>query len=275
MTTLLEQHAEELRVRIAILADGLNDATSDTELCAAAHKLRGSALVLGLDGLAVATAAYEAALATPTARDEPAARRAAALAALELDRALDPDLLRPLRHDLRNDLNVVLMGSKLLEVEVDDPEHVEIAANVASAAERMNARLVELRLPERVEAPRVLSPVADAGLAVLVVDDDELVANVVRRMLDATGARVDVATGLGEARNALAGGRDYAVVVVDLRLADGDGAELVPELAARGIRIVVLSGEGGRTVAGAHVVLAKPVESSVLIAAVTGNEPPA
>lgn len=275
MTTLLEQHAEELRVRIAFLADGLNDATSDTELCAAAHKLRGSALVLGLDGLAVATAAYEAALATPTARDEPAARRAAALAALELDRALDPDLLRPLRHDLRNDLNVVLMGSKLLEVEVDDPEHVEIAANVASAAERMNARLVELRLPERVEAPRVLSPVADAGLAVLVVDDDELVANVVRRMLDATGARVDVATGLGEARNALAGGRDYAVVVVDLRLADGDGAELVPELAARGIRIVVLSGEGGRTVAGAHVVLAKPVESSVLIAAVTGNEPPA
>lgn len=275
MTTLLEQHAEELRVRIAFLADGLNDATSDTELCAAAHKLRGSALVLGLDGLAVATAAYEAALATPTARDEPAARRAAALAALELDRALDPDLLRPLRHDLRNDLNVVLMGSKLLEVEVDDPEHVEIAANVASAAERMNARLVELRLPERVEAPRVLSPVADAGLAVLVVDDDELVANVVRRMLDATGARVDVATGLGEARSALAGGRDYAVVVVDLRLADGDGAELVPELAARGIRIVVLSGEGGRTVAGAHVVLAKPVESSVLIAAVTGNEPPA
>ena len=267
---LLEEHAEDLRARVAVLAGGLDDGTPHGELCAAAHKLRGSALVLGLDGLAVATTAYEEALAGRG--DEAAARRAASLAADELARALEPDLLKPLRHDLRNDLNVVLMASKLLEAELAEPELRELAGNIATAAERMAARLAELRSPDAVEAPHVLPPIAPAALSVLVVDDDELVAGVVRRMLDVTGARVDVVSGLADARAALSE-HDYGAVVIDLRLEDGHGAELIPELRRRGIRAVVLSGDGGHSVEGAHVTLTKPVESTVLIAAVTGGKP--
>jgi CheY-like chemotaxis protein len=269
--SLLEEHADDLRTRVASLASGLADGTARDELCAAAHKLRGSALVLGLDGLAVATAAYEEAL---TGRaDEAAARRAALLALEELSRALEPDQLKPLRHDLRNDLNVVLMGSKLLEDELEDPDLRELARSIATAAERMTARLVELRSVDPAEAPHVQPQAAAAALSVLVVDDDELVAGVVQRMLDAVGGRIDVAPGLAAARIALAE-HDYGAVVVDLRLDDGHGADLIPELRRRGIRTVVLSGEGGRSVAGAHVTLAKPVETSVLIAAVTGVDPP-
>ena len=267
---LLEEHADDLRARVAALARGLDDATPHPELCAAAHKLRGSALVLGLDGLAVATAAYEEAL---TARDDEAsARRAAALAEEELARALEPDLFKPLRHDLRNDLNVVLMGSKLLETELDDPDLRELARSIATAAERMTTRLVELRSFDPAEAPHVQPSTGAAALSVLVVDDDELVAGVVQRMLDVIGGRIDVVSGLAAARLALAE-HDYGAAVVDLRLEDGHGAELIPELRRRGIRTVVLSGDGERTVEGAHVTLAKPVESSVLIAAVTGADP--
>jgi hypothetical protein len=102
---LLETHATELRERVSALAVGLSDAKGDSGRRAEAHRLRGSALVLGLYGLSVAAAAYEAALADH--RDEDAARRAAELADQELERALEPDVLRRLRHDLRNDLNAV------------------------------------------------------------------------------------------------------------------------------------------------------------------------
>ena len=268
--SLLEQHADDLRARVAALEHGLDAAMPPDELRAAAHKLRGSALVLGLDGLAVAASAYEDAL---TGRaDEAAARRACSLAADELARALEPDLLKPLRHDLRNDLNVVLMGSKLLEAELEDPELRALAESIATAAERMTARLVELRSLDPAEAPHVQPQAATAALSVLVVDDDELVAGVVQRMLDVIGGRIDVVSGLVDARVALTE-HEYGAVVIDLRLGDGHGADLIPELRRRGIRTVVLSGEGGHSIEGAHVTLAKPVDSSVLIAAVTGVDP--
>lgn len=104
----------------------------------------------------------------------------------------------------------------------------------------------------------------------LVVDDDELVAGVVRRMLETAGARVDVVAGLGEARVAIAR-HEYGAAVIDRRLADGDGTELVPELLAFSTRIVLLSGDATAGVPGADVTLAKPVEASALIAAVTGR----
>ena len=163
------------------------------------------------------------------------------------------------------------MGSKLLEEELVDPDLRGLAESIATAAERMTTRLAELRSLDPTEAPTA-EPLAPAALSVLVVDDDDLVAGVVQRMLDVTGGRIDVVSGLAAAREALAG-HDYHAVVVDLRLEDGHGAELIPELQGRGIRTVVLSGEGGRHIEGAYVTLAKPVEAGVLIAAVTGVEP--
>ncbi len=267
---LLEAHTVELRVRVSALLSGLVQEEGDAAGIAAAHRLRGSALVLGLDGLAVAAAAYEAALGEP--RDVDGARRAAELASRELDRALEPDALRPLRHDLRNDLNVVLMGSKLLEADLESGAQRELAEGIALAAERMASRLVDLKRPERVEAPRIALAGSAEALSVLVVEDDPLVAGVVARMLDVAGAKVDAVAGLAEARAALATW-EYDAAVVDLRLVDGSGAELVPELRERGIRAVVLTGDSPSAVAGAHQVLTKPVDAAVLVAAVTGAQP--
>ncbi len=123
---------------MAALTAGLGEVDVG-ELQGQAHRLRGSALVLGLDSFAGAVAAYEAALTEPLDRDT--ARRAADRAARELQLALDPDPLRSVRHDLRNDLNIVLMGSKLLEAELQSDDQRELAAGIAAAAERMASRL--------------------------------------------------------------------------------------------------------------------------------------
>jgi ActR/RegA family two-component response regulator len=91
-------------------------------------------------------------------------------------------------------------------------------------------------------------------------------------MLGAAGAKVDAVAGLTEARTALATS-EYDAAVVDLRLTDGSGADLVPELRELGIRSVVLTGAGPVAVAGADQVLGKPVDAAVLVAAVTGAPP--
>lgn len=267
---LLETHATELRERVAALVVGLSDAKGDSGRRAEAHRLRGSALVLGLDGLSVAAAAYEAALADH--RDEDAARRAAELAVRELERALEPDILRRLRHDLRNDLNAVLMGSKLLEDELEELDQRELAQGIAAAVERMAGRLVDPSGADRSAPPRIALAGSAEALTVLVVEDDALVAGVVTRMLATAGATVEIAASLAEARGALSLSA-YDAAVVDLGLSDGSGADLVPELNERGIRAVVLTGDGPVAVAGADHVLGKPVDIAVLVAAVTGALP--
>ena len=213
---LLEAHAHELRARIAALIAGLGVVDVE-ELKGQAHRLRGSALVLGLDSLAGTIAAFEAALASPPDLDT--ARRAADRAARELELALEHDL------------------------------------------------------PASAVSPRDGGGDRSAGLSVLLVEDDALVAGVVARMLDVAGVSVETVTGLAEARSALAE-RGYDAAVVDLRLADGNGDALVPDLRERGIRAIVLTGDGRTVVPGAEQVLEKPVDSAVLVAAVTGRPLP-
>lgn len=266
---LLETHATELRKRISSLSNGLSDSNEDVGRLEEAHRLRGSALVLGLDDLAAAVSEYEAALVDQ--RDEEGAQRAVELAARELDRALESDALRLLRHDLRNDLNVVLMGSKLLEAELDDVDLQELARGIATAAERMGNRLTDHKDQDRAAPPGTVNAVTSATLSVLVVEDDPLVAGVLSRMLDVAGARVEAVSGLREARAALDTSA-YDAAVVDLHLSDGNGADLVPELGERGIRTVVLTGDGPVSVPGADRVLGKPVDAAVLFAAVRGAE---
>jgi CheY-like chemotaxis protein len=74
---------------------------------------------------------------------------------------------------------------------------------------------------------------------VLVVDDDPLLGTVVEACLE--GARVESVHSLAEARKQLRPG--LAHVVLDRRLPDGDGLELLPDLAARcpDVAVVVFS----------------------------------
>lgn len=66
---------------------------------------------------------------------------------------------------------------------------------------------------------------------ILVVDDDPMLGKVVEACLDFSGAQVLTAHTLAAARQAL--DPSLAHVVLDRRLPDGDGLDLLPDLEAR------------------------------------------
>ncbi len=114
-------------------------------------------------------------------------------------------------------------------------------------------------------------------LSVLIVDDDETFRRTLARRLQRRGHDV---THVGTPRAAInAVTTPPAVIVLDLRLAEASGLDLLPELraAAPQTRILVLSGFASvaATVAamraGADDVLAKPVDLETLIAAARGQ----
>ncbi len=76
-------------------------------------------------------------------------------------------------------------------------------------------------------------------MRVLVVDDDKEVAHLLARDLDAQGYTVDT-VGLAQHALAAAGDTDYALMVVDLGLPDGDGLDLVRQIRQRGSHTPIL-----------------------------------
>ncbi|HEX8790178.1 MAG TPA: response regulator [Polyangiaceae bacterium] len=110
--------------------------------------------------------------------------------------------------------------------------------------------------------------------AVMVVDDDTDIRETIAILLAAEGyATLEAGSGM-EALALLHEGRDVAVILVDLRMPDMTGTELVgqlkedPSLAA--IPIVVMSGDNAAcSIArdiGADECLVKPIELPVLLA---------
>lgn len=87
----------------------------------------------------------------------------------------------------------------------------------------------------------------------LVVEDEKEMGRILATELDAQGFSVDAVPSLSAARTALLLGR-YALVLLDRRLADGDGLLLVPGIRSRqpDASIIVLSalGDAGERVAG-------------------------
>ena len=76
-------------------------------------------------------------------------------------------------------------------------------------------------------------------MRVLIVDDDREVSHLLARDLGAHGYTVDT---VGRAQHALeaAGGTDYALMVVDLGLPDGDGLDFVRQIRQRGSHTPIL-----------------------------------
>jgi DNA-binding NtrC family response regulator len=112
---------------------------------------------------------------------------------------------------------------------------------------------------------------------VLVIDDEPVVRDAVRRVLEANGLRVatadDAASGLGHP--GLAACR---LVLCDLMLPDRSGFEVLEEIARRrpGLPVLVITGyataehAGRAQAAGAVGFLAKPFEALELMDAVRG-----
>jgi len=84
------------------------------------------------------------------------------------------------------------------------------------------------------EAPRLA-----AAIRILVVDDDPDISALLGRELRALGHTIDVVALAGDALLA-ARGTDYALLIVDRGLPDGDGLDLVRDLRRRSIAAPVL-----------------------------------
>jgi DNA-binding response OmpR family regulator len=110
-------------------------------------------------------------------------------------------------------------------------------------------------------------------MRLLVVEDNNDLAQLLRKGLEAVGFATDLVTTAGEARAAVATTR-YAAVVLDLGLPDGDGLAVLRELRERkdATPVLVLTARGGvhdRVAglrSGADDYLAKPFAFEELVA---------
>ena len=82
-----------------------------------------------------------------------------------------------------------------------------------------------------------------AGVSVLVVEDEYLIALEAQRIIEEAGAEhVILANSVGEVRKLLGDGPRIDAVVLDLKLGAEDASPLIGELAARNIPLLVTTG---------------------------------
>lgn len=120
-----------------------------------------------------------------------------------------------------------------------------------------------------------------AERSLLIVDDDAPLRNRLARAMEQRGFSVVTAASVAEGLEA-SGAETPAYAVVDLRLEDGNGLEVVEALrsARDDVRIVMLTGYGNIATAvvaikaGAVDFLAKPVDADQLTAALLETERP-
>jgi two-component system response regulator PilR (NtrC family) len=105
---------------------------------------------------------------------------------------------------------------------------------------------------------------------ILVVEDEEEIAEILALVLRSAGYTVDIAGTVAEARQQL-DALAYTLVNTDLRLPDGNGLEVADRAAERGARTSILSGyvlELPAEAARRHMVMTKPMRPSNFLAAV-------
>lgn len=128
-------------------------------------------------------------------------------------------------------------------------------------------------------SPNALRPLL--GQTVLAVEDSRFACEAIRLVCLRSGARVRRADTISAARRHLAVYRP-SVVLVDMGLPDGSGAELIAELAEASPRVAVLMGTSGddamadaALAAGADGFLPKPIASiTAFQAAILSHLPP-
>lgn len=107
---------------------------------------------------------------------------------------------------------------------------------------------------------------------VLIVEDNQLVIDALRILFEAADRRVTGARSIGEALR-VAESDPPKLVLLDLRLPDGDGLTLVDHLRGRGATVIALTGDDDPVKrqrcldAGCVDVLIKPVPVKELMAA--------
>lgn len=263
---LVDAHRSDLAARVDALGQRVAALGADPECARRAHALRGAALTVGLDDLAVAAAALEASC------DEDGGDPAAALRAIEAGRRAlrtrEIGCNAQVRHDLRGCLNIVVGHASLLEMEPLSVSQRESVREILAAADEMTSMLASVDGEPGRRAQPSGAGSARTRLRVLLVEDDAVACDVVARMLGEIGARVAVARTAAEALRSATSERPD-VVVLDLALPDHDGREVLRTLRAtpglEQVPVAISSGEAGAALgrelaaAGASALLPKPV----------------
>ena len=118
----------------------------------------------------------------------------------------------------------------------------------------------------------------EARERLLIVDDEEVLAKLMERILRSRGFESDIALSAAEARERI-GASDYALALLDVRLPDESGYGLLEELRAKrpDTAVVMISGvddpELGRAALehGAYAYMVKPVGATQLYLTVVNN----
>ena len=127
--------------------------------------------------------------------------------------------------------------------------------------------------------PAIIGLDADADKSLLIVDDDKPFCQRLARAMEARGFGVTTASSVAEGLAAIAGTAP-AFAVIDMRLADGNGLDVMSELKARrqDARAVILTGYGNIVTAvtavklGAFDYLAKPADADEIFNALMATQ---
>ena len=108
------------------------------------------------------------------------------------------------------------------------------------------------------------------GHAILVVEDEAIIAFDIASTFEAAGARVVIAGALGEARD-LVEQADLSAAVIDFGLGHNDATAIVVRLKERGIPYILHSGYGNHGPAcSGGIVVPKPAGAHRLLAVMVG-----
>jgi two-component system, NtrC family, response regulator AtoC len=125
--------------------------------------------------------------------------------------------------------------------------------------------------------PENFIPQINQAKKILIVEDEALFARAVQKRMQKAGFDCECAETLQDGR-ALAKQFEPDIVLLDMRLPDGNGMDLLPELVANGLTVIVMTAYGdlSDTVAaiklGAHDYLKKPIDLEELLLIVQKNE---
>lgn len=160
-------------------------------------------------------------------------------------------------HDLNNVLQSIRSAAEVLKlgIPLDGPPHqaIEMLKRGTDRAAALTARLLELAHPDIAGAPAVpgSGPSREAaggnglldGLAVLVVEDESLVAMHVEDLLGQLGSRILGVVATVEEGVQMASHPELALALLDINLGGTKGFAVAEVLDRRGVPFVLMSGD--------------------------------
>lgn len=299
LALLRSEFGGEIHERLEALEHALAE-PSPTVALQLAHRLKGSALVLGLSGVVEEMEAVEAALANGS-RDRDRAAAAIAAARRAAHRELDTETLEQGRavesvagdpsgrHELMSPLNVILGHAELLQsagLVGTERDHVDA---IVEAGRRLQALVVHLGNPAPSSRRSVVESVPPGTTApdtatpgchrVLLIEDDAANIRLVETMLVRRPSCRLIVARSGVAGVTAAADHRPDLVLLDLGLADLGGAEVLRRIRATAgpdLPVVIVSGHDDPslrrelTAAGATGFLPKPLSVDRLFAVLDG-----